>query len=220
MIFVFASSAIISAQSPTTDILDKGQVYIEANFWTATQNHRNGGEQVYGGRFGYGIGKGVEVSINGSFSDPNDTDFPPEIQPSVKWKFYENKKRRIAAAAGVIGFVPIAKRTGTNTFGMIYGNVSKVVNSRKEVRITVGSYLLFACRRFDSRAGWNFNYEQSIARKVTFSIQWVTGNNRFGYITPGLNIGLTKKSNLFIGYSIGNYRYDNHGPYLASGFYF
>ena len=210
----------VAAQSATTDTLGEGRMYFEANLWTSTQRQRNGGMQIYGGRFSYGAGKNVEVGVNASFSDPNDAEFPPEIQPNVKWKFYENEKRGITAAGGAIAFIPIARRDGTDAFVMVYTNVAKTVKPLKGARFTVGGYALLGRNRdFGSRKGWNLNYEQPLTSKVSFSTQWVTGKNRFGYVTPGLSIALGKKSSLFLGYSIGNYDYDNHGPYVSYGYY-
>jgi hypothetical protein len=216
---LFFCAINISAQFGTTDTLETKRTYTEINFWSGVQSHRNGGEQIYGGRFTYGLTKKVEIGINGSFSNPNDTDFPPEIQPNVKWKVYENEKHRVAVAGGLIAFVPVAKRLGTNTFAMVYGNISKQVRQLKSARFTAGVYGLVGRNNdFGAKKGWNFNYEQPLTRKVSFSTQWVTGKNRFGYVTPGFSIAMPKNSNLFIGYSVGNYDYDNHGPYISYSF--
>ncbi len=207
-------------QSATTDTVGKGETYAEINLWTGVQSHQNGGTQIYGGRFSFGIKKNIEIGVNGSFSNPNDPEFPPEIQPNAKWKVYESEKKGIAVAGGVIGYIPVAKRSGTDAFAMVYGNVSKKIKPLKDARLTVGVYGLVARNQdFGSRKGWNFNYEQPLSKRVSFSTQWVTGKNRFGYVTPGFSIALTKKSSLFLGYSVGNYDYDNHGPYISYGFY-
>ena len=220
LVFVFALCAQTFAQSvTTTDTLGRGEIYIEANFWTATQSHRKGGEQVYGGRFSYGVGKGVEVGVNASSSDPFDADFPPEIQPGVKWKFYADKKRGFTASAGATAFLPVARLKDTDAFVMIYANLSKTIKPLKEARITIGAYRLLARNAdFGTREGMNFTYEQPLTPKLSFSAQWTSGKNRFGYLTPGLSIALSKTSSLFLGYSIGNYLYDNHGPLVAYGF--
>ena len=206
----------VFAQSAGTDTLEQGRTYYEANLWTATQSHRNGGEQIYAGRFAYGWKKNVELGLGGSFSNPNDSEYPPEIQPSVKYKFYQNEKYGVTAASGAIAYIPVAKRAGTDAFVMVYTNVSKSVEKMNGARFTVGGYALVGRNKdFGSRKGWNFMYEQPISQKISFSSQWVTGNNRFGYLTPGLSLTVTKKSSLFVGYSIGNNGYDNHGPYIS-----
>lgn len=196
--------------------MEVGRTYYEANFWTATQSHRNGGEQIYGGRFAYGLSKKVEIGLGASFSNPNDPEYPPELQPSIKYKFYENETYGVTAAGGTIAYIPVAKRAGTDGFVMVYTNVSKDVKKLNEARFTVGGYaLLGRNKNFGSRKGLNLMYEQPISNKVSFSTQWVTGKNRFGYVTPGFNLRVTKNGSLFVGYSIGNYDYDNHGPYIS-----
>lgn len=215
LLFAFSS---VSAQSAGTDTLSEGISYYEINLWTGTQRHENGGMQVYGGRFSYGVSKNLEVGVGASFSDPNDPEYPPEIQPSVKYKFYENEKYGVKVAGGVVGYIPVAKRAGTDAFAYVYTNVSKDVEKLNGARFTVGGYTLLARNKdFGSRKGWNLMYEQPINDKVAFSTQWVTGKNRFGYVTSGFSIALPKKSSLFIGYSVGNYDYDNHGPYVSYG---
>jgi hypothetical protein len=55
-IFIVSIFAVSSfAQMTSTDTLEKGSVYTEVNLWTGVQSHRNGGQQIYGGRFSYGL---------------------------------------------------------------------------------------------------------------------------------------------------------------------
>lgn len=216
LFILFFAMTTIFAQSAGTDTLEEGRTYYEANFWTATQSHRNGGGQIYAGRFAYGLSKKIEVGLGASFSNPNDPEYPPELQPNVKYKFYENENYGITAAGGAIAYIPIAKRTDTDGFLMVYTNVSKNVKKLNDARFTGGGYtLLGRNKNFGSRHGWNLMYEQPLTNRISFSTQWVTGKNRFGYITPGFSFTVSKNSNLFVGYSVGNYDYDNHGPYIS-----
>lgn len=220
LLVLVAMSSAGFCQSAGTDTLEKGRSYYEANFWTATQSHFNGGQQIYGGRVSYGLTNRIEIGVGASFSNPNDPEFPPEFQPSFKYKFYENEKHGVTIAGGAIAYIPFARRADTDTFVMTYGNLSKEVKKMNGARFTAGGYtLLGRSRDFGTRSGMNFMYEQPISEKVSFSTQWVTGKNRFGYVTPGLSFAVTKKSSLFLGYSIGNYDYDNHGPYASYGVY-
>jgi hypothetical protein len=206
----------IYGQSATADVLDAGRTYLEGNVWTSVQSHKNGGEQVYGGRFAYGLKKKIEIGIGGSFSSPNDAEYPPELQPALKWKFYDNENYGVKAAVGTIAYLPIAKRSETDTFVMVYSNISKDVKKLKNARLTIGGYALIGHNKsFGSNKGWNLMYEQPLTEKLNFSTQWVTGKNRFGYLTPGFSVATSKKTSLFLGYSVGNYDYDNHGPYIS-----
>lgn len=220
ILFVAALGVKVFAQSATAETLEKGTYYAEANLWSGVQRQRNGGSQIYGGRLSYGWRRNVEVGVNFSISDPHDPDFPPELQPNAKWRFYQSEKYGVEAAGGAIAFLPIARRGGTDAFVMIYGNLSKTFRGAKSPTLTVGTYALLARQKnFGSRKGWNFQYDQPLTRKISFSTQWTTGNNRFGYVTPGFNVQIGKNGNLFLGYSIGNNDYDNHGPYLSYGIY-
>lgn len=215
--FIFVFFAIPSfAQNSSTDTVERGLTYFEGSLWTGTQSHQNGGLQTYSGRFGLGLTKKIEVGFGATVTHPADPENPPEIQPSVKWKFYENEKYGVKASGGVLGFIPFAKKAGTDNFAMVYTNVSKDFSQFKGARFTIGGYALVGRnKKFGTQKGWNFVYDQPLAKKVSFSAQWMTGKNRFGYLTPGFSIVLPKKSGLFIGYSIGNYDYDNHGPYFS-----
>jgi hypothetical protein len=203
-----------SAQSTNTDTVAKGSVYFEANLWTGIQSHRNGGQQIYGGRIGYGLKDRLEIGINGSGSNPLDTEYPIEIQPNIKWKFYQSKNEKVEVSAGAIAYIPFAKRRGTDTFVMAYANASKKL--KYETRFTAGVYALFdRDKDFGSNKGINLTVEKSLTKKANLSVQWTSGKNRFGYLTGGIGYQIGEKNSLFIGYSIGNYDYDNHSPIIS-----
>jgi hypothetical protein len=208
-----------SAQITNTDTLDKGSSYGEINLWTGVQSHENGGQQVYGGRFSYGLKDGVEIGINASGSIPNDPEFAREIQPNIKFKFYNNKNKGVEAVAGVVAFVPVANREGTDTFAMTYANISK--KAKYDTRFTAGFYALIARdKSFGTNKGVNLMVEKKLTEKAGLSLQWFSGKNRFGYVTGGASFQVGKKNSLFLGYSVGNYDYDNHGPVFSFGRYF
>ncbi len=214
VMITFAAASF--AQFSSTDTLGKHSFYAEANLWSGVQSHRNGGEQVYGGRFSYGLRNNLEIGVNGSGSDPNDAEYPPEIQPNIKWKFYQSEKYGVEASGGAVAFLPVARREGTKTFVMTYANVSKKL--KFDTRLTAGFYALVNHGKdLGSNKGVNLMAEKNLTSKLNISMQWVSGKNRFGYLTPGFSYQIGKKNLLFIGYSIGNYDYDNHGPYISFG---
>ncbi len=222
LLIAFFSGAVkfVPAQSFSADTPGEGEKYFEGNLWTATQSHRNGGSRIYGGRFAYGLTKNVEIGVGGSFSNPHDAEYPPKVQPNIKYKFYESEKYGVIASTGLTAYIPIARRVGTDGFAMVYTNVSKDVKKLRGATFTVGGYVLVGRNKdFGSRKGLNLVYDQPLVRRVGVSAQWVTGNNRFGYFTPGFNFVVTRKSSLYVGYSIGNSGYDNHGPYISYSIY-
>jgi hypothetical protein len=219
LIISMLASVNAFAQITNTDTTEKGTVYVEANLWTAVQSHGNGGEQIYGGRVSYGLKDGLEIGVNGSGSNPLDTEFPIEIQPNIKWKFYKNEKKGVEVSAGAIAFIPFAKRTGTDTFVMTYANLSK--KAKFGTRFTAGAYALIdRDKSFGTNKGVNLMIEKTLSKKATFSAQWFSGKNRFGYLTAGIGYQFNPKNYLFVGYSVGNYDYDNHSPVISFGHYF
>jgi hypothetical protein len=51
-------------------------------------------------------------------------------------------------------------------------------------------------------------------------MDWSSGANRFGYVTPGLSFATTKRSLLFTGYSIGNQGRGNNAFFTYYGITF
>ena len=129
------------------------------------------------------------------------------FSPNVKWKFYDNEEHGIAASGGGILFTPINNRAGTDTFGMVYTNLSKKVQATYGPRMTAGVYGILGStdRQFSGpRAGAILGYEQPFRPRVSFAADWLSGKNGFGYFTPGVAVNLPKNSQLKLGYSFGN----------------
>jgi hypothetical protein len=219
IISFFLFNASTYAQMSNTDTVERGMFYVEANVGSGVQNHRNGGQQVYGGRFSYGLKHNLEIGVNSSVSNPLDAEYPIEIQPNIKWKVYRNEAKGIEASAGAIAFIPFAKRTGANTFVMTYTNLSK--KAKYGTRFTVGAYALLNHKKeFGTNNGVNLMIEKNVTKKANLSVQWMSGKNRFGYLTGGVNYQVGKKNSLYLGYCVGNYDYDNHGPLISFSRYF
>ena len=51
-------------------------------------------------------------------------------------------------------------------------------------------------------------------------MDWFSGKNRFGYVTPGLSFATSKKSILYTGYSIGNHGRRNNALFTYYGITF
>ena len=63
-------------------------------------------------------------------------------------------------------------------------------------------------------------YEQPLHPKVSFVMDWFSGKNRFGYVTPGFSFAVTKTSSFYAGYSIGNFGRKNNALFLYYGITF
>ncbi len=55
---------------------------------------------------------------------------------------------------------------------------------------------------------------------ATFVADWLSGKNRFGYVTPGFSVALPRGSALYAGYSIGNVGRKNNALFVYYGITF
>ncbi len=216
----------VSAQStlfniPSTDVVSPRRTYVEFDFISHLRSHDNGGFQTYVPRVVYGVTKGLEIGANVSFTDALESDQPIEFQPNLKYQFYQNEENGVAAAAGGILYTPIANRAGIDTFGLIYTTVSKKFGGSHGPRFTGGGYGLVGRTNGNGNEGGAIaGYEQPLHRKVSFVADWLSGKNRFGYVTPGLAITVSSRSALYAGYSIGNIGRGNNALFIYYGITF
>jgi hypothetical protein len=56
---------------------------------------------------------------------------------------------------------------------------------------------------FEDKAGVIVGYEQPLSSTVSFVTDFLSGNNFWGYLTPGISVVLPHSGLLNIGYSIG-----------------
>lgn len=199
-IFVSAQQTIFNV--PTTDVLGYGKVYVELdasfkfNDQTALRRFSSFVPRVV-----VGVGGNVEVGLNvtGNVQPGDDS---TTLVPTVKWKFYENKKKDTAFIAGSNVYIPVRNRT-YNVGTYSYLAVSKTIN---KTRLTGGGFVasknVFASNAV--RAGGQFGIEQTINSKVTLAADWITGRHSAGYFTPGVIYKPHPKVTTYLSYSIGN----------------
>ena len=206
---------------PSTDVVAEKKTYVEFDFVSHLESHANGGFQTYVPRVVYGVAKKVEIGANVTFTDALAPDQPVELQPNVKYQFYANEKNGVQAAVGGILYTPIAHRSGVDTFGLLYTVVSKKFKGTYGPRLTGGGYgLAGRADGLGPKGGGIVGYEQPLQAKVSFVMDWFSGNNRFGYVTPGFSIAVTKTSAFYAGYSIGNFGRKNNALFLYYGITF
>ncbi|PWT94121.1 MAG: hypothetical protein C5B55_03220 [Blastocatellia bacterium] len=207
---------------PSTDVVAKKKVYLEFDFLSHFESHESGGFQGYVPRAVIGVGKRTEVGVNVAFADVLAPDQPVELQPNVKHQFYQNEKAGVTIAGGAIAYLPIAHRVGTDSFGMLYTVVSKQVKGSHSPRFTGGAYGLVG--RVDgtgTKGGAIGGYEQPLVPgRLSFVADWFSGKNRFGYVTPGFAITVSKTSLFYAGYSVGNQGRKNNALFLYYGITF
>jgi hypothetical protein len=205
---------------PSTDVVARKSVYLEFDFLAHLEGYDKGGFQAYIPRAVVGIGKKTEVGVNVAFTrtgTPNSV----EVQPNIKYQVFQSEKYGVAVSTGAILFAPITRRRGTNTFGMFYANISKQFKGDYGARVTGGGYgLVNRSKGTGQRGGVMVGYEQPLHKKVKFVTDWYSGNNRFGYVTPGLAFTTSKTSALYAGYSIGNNGRKNNALFVYWGITF
>lgn len=223
----FLNGHAVRAQStianvPSTDVVAKGHVYLEFDFVTNYAWARESAFRTYAPRGVVGVARNVEAGVNVAYSEVRSgTPQPLEIQPNVKWQFFNSEAKGVAASVGCVLYLPITHRVGTDTFGMCYTTVSKKVKGKYGPRLTAGAYSLF--HRDDgtgAKAGVIAGYEQPLLPRVSFVMDWFSGQNRFGYVTPGISFATTRRSSLFGGYSMGNHGRRNNTFFAFYGLTF
>ncbi len=187
---------------PSIDVLGYGKVYAELdasfklNDQTALRRFSSFVPRVV-----VGVGGNVEVGLNvtGNIQPGDDS---TTLTPTVKWRFYENKKMGTALIAGTNFYVPIRSRT-YNFGSYSYLALSKTI---KKTRFMVGGYVasknVFASKAV--RGGGQFGVEQTINSKVSLAADWITGRHSAGYFTPGVIYKPHPKVTSYFSYSIGN----------------
>jgi hypothetical protein len=187
---------------PTTDVLDKGKVYLELDAAFKADNDdvlRKFSSFVP--RVVVGVGGNVEVGLNltGNIQPGVDA---TTLVPTVKWKFYQNKKKDFALIAGNNFYIPMRNRAyNFGTYTYVAG--SKTIN---RTRLTAGGFIaskdVFAPNA--SRGGGQFGIEQTINDKFAIAADWITGRHASGYFTPGVIYKPHPKVITYWSYSIGN----------------
>src|SRR5262245_17987937 len=200
---------------PTTDTVEKGKGYFEFDFLPQAPGPDTGSRIIiYNPRLIGGVPHDVEVGVNVPVFHNGDFD-PSSLayaQPNVKWKYYKNDDKGVAAAVGVVGNVPLNSRDSQLAWAYVYGNISKKVKSGNYgPRFTAGPYGVFAKQDdpvkvgfLGTRGGVLLGYEQPLSDKISFVADWFSGKNSIGYFTPGISIALPYNSVFNAGYGFGN----------------
>lgn len=187
---------------PSADVMDKGKVYVEldASFKTNDQEALRKFSSFVP-RVVVGTGGNVEVGLNvtGNLNPGTDS---TTLVPTVKYRFYQNEKKKVALFAGTNFYIPVRNR-GYKFGSYSYAAVAKTIN---KTRLTAGGFIFSknVAAPNASRGGGQFAIEQTINSKLTLAADWLTGRHANGYFTPGLVYKLHPKVTAYLSYSIGN----------------
>jgi hypothetical protein len=187
---------------PSTDTVSKGKGYFEFDYLLQLPKPEAGQFQTFVPRFVVGVTPMLEVGVNYGLTKYADNGGTLKIfQPNAKYKFFADDDKGLAATAGIIGYIP---SDSGDKFGQIYGNVSKKMKSGS--RVTAGIYGALscdACNGAKNKVGAILGYEQPLSKTVSFVADFLSGENFWGYFTPGISVTLPHSGLLNIGYSIG-----------------
>jgi hypothetical protein len=187
---------------PTTDVLNRGQVYGELDISFKTNCQQAVCRfSSFVPRVVVGTGHNVEVGLNvtGNIQPGADT---TTLVPSIKWRFYQNEKKDWSLYGGNHFYIPVRNRSfnfGTHTYLAVAKTIDKT-------RLTAGGWVssknVFAPNAV--RGGGLFGFEQTVNKYLNINADWYTGRHAAGYFTPGVAIKATPKVTIYAGYSIGN----------------
>jgi hypothetical protein len=194
---------------PTTDTVAKGKGYFEFDYLGQMPGPDPGDRFHYFVPRGIvGIADNIEAGVNVNLGHTKG--FTQSlIQPNLKWKFFNNDDKGVAASIGGIAYFAGNHREFTRDFGIVYGNLSKKVKTGNYgPRFTAGPYATIGPVA-DHIGGVILGYEQPVHAKASIVADWFSGKNFFGYFTPGMSFTLPHSGLLNIGYSIGNDSWEN-----------
>ena len=187
---------------PSTDVLDKGKVYVELD---ASLKPTDGAVvpkfSSFVPRVVVGAGSHVEIGLNvtGNIQPGADS---TTLVPTIKWKPYQGEHNGWAIVVGDNLFVPVRNRA-YDAGNYVYAEMSKTFKSG--TRVTFGGYdFTDNVVASANRAGGQFGFEQPLNKKVTFAADWLTGKHGAGYFTPGIVFKVGPRVTGYAGYSIGN----------------
>ena len=216
----FAQQTIFNV--PTTDVLNRGQVYAELD----VPFKPNGSEAV--GRFSsfvprvvVGVGGRTEIGLNITGNIQPGADMTTLV-PTIKYRLYDGGDNGFRIVVGDNLFIPVRNRA-YDIGNYAYLNVSRTFGN---TRLTAGGYHYSrnVVAPNAQRAGGQFGFEQTINPRFTIAADWITGRHANGYFTPGVIFKPTRNGRLtgYAGYSIGNggARQGNHFFLLEIGYNF
>lgn len=204
---IFAPAA--SAQQtvfnvPTTDVLDRGKVYVELDVPFKPVDPKF---SSFVPRVVVGAGGNVEVGLNvvGNIQPGADA---TALAPSFKWKVYNGGDNGWAIAVGDTVTIPVRNKS-YDIGNYAYAEFSKTFKSG--TRITAGGFHFSddVVAAGAQRAGGQFAIEHPVTQRFTLAADWLTGKHASGYFSPGAYFKPHPKVTVYTAYSIGNTNVSN-----------
>jgi hypothetical protein len=202
---------------PTTDTVAQRKAYAEFDFLVQAPKTDISRTYLYNPRLVVGAPGNLEFGVNFpiySTRVSDDSASSGYIQPNAKLKFYNNDDKGVAMAAGILWNTPLNKRSDQDSWGLLYGLISKKVKTGNYgPRFHVGPYGIVSANQdsdkgpvsfLGPRAGVILGFEQPVQTRISIVADWYSGENGLGYFTPGVSFTLPGNGLLNVGYSVGN----------------
>ena len=203
VVFTTAQSSLFNI--PTTDVLDRGLTYLEADLDTHFAQNISDKWQSVGFMVVHGMSRRLEVGVNGYAVRAGQTFEPFELQPNLKFKLYDNESSGLSISTGAIGYLPFRKRFRENASVSFYALASKQFDGDRSPRLTGGGYQIIGSTPGSTASrGFLVGFEQPVMERLSLIADWNTGKNRFGYAAAGFGLAVSKKSYLSSAYYFGN----------------
>ncbi|MBK6316843.1 MAG: hypothetical protein IPF53_21790 [Blastocatellia bacterium] len=166
---------------PTTDVLDRGKVYVELDVPFKPVDPKF---SSFVPRVVVGIGGNVEVGLNvvGNIQPGPDS---TALAPSFKWKVYNGGDNGWAFAVGDTVTIPVRNKS-YDIGNYAYAEFSKTFKSG--TRVTAGGFHFSdnVVAVDAQRSGGQFAIEHPVTPRVTIAADWLTGKHAGGYFSPGV----------------------------------
>jgi hypothetical protein len=204
------------AQSLSTETALSGTIDASFDFLASTARRRGGGFEWYLPGVTVGLPRRSEAGVSWSGLAPASPDEPRELIPHAKWRFLE-RENGLSAAVGVDWHLPTAAPRGPAAYGLVFVALSHPVTASGSATVYGGVYrLVQRGESADTRRGIWLGWDHTLSSRWSYSIEWVTGNNWYGYFTPQVTFANGPQW-VSAGYCVGNSVHANHGPCVSVG---
>lgn len=206
---------------PTTDVLEKGKVYVELDVPFKPNNDPGNVVPRFSSfvpRVVVGTGGGVEIGLNVTGNINPGPDSMTLVQ-TIKFKAYDGGDNGWAIVLGDNVFIPVRNKLYAlgNYF---YAQASKRFSTK--TRVTFGGYHFSdnVVAVGAQRVGGQFGFEQPITSTFAVAADWYSGKHAAGYFTPGVIFKPHPRVTGYASYSLGNsnLREGNHFFLLEVGY--
>ena len=217
LVFLFCGAGRSLAQQtvfnvPSADVLDKNRSYFE---WDGVVGVDAASTSITP-RTVRGIGHGIETGVNFTSFNRNSTSSVAAV-PNFKWQMFADAKSGLTVFGGGGVWLPIARTSytvGDNTFLA----VAKTLGTK--LRVAAGGYD-FTSGTIDpaNRGGMFASVEETLNARVGLAVDWFSGNNSIGYVSPGFTYKLNSQWTVFAASELGNHGLleGNHAVLLVLG---